>query len=361
VKHIDPYRVPSRLNALAKSVNDLPLPDEEITLMEVCGTHTMNIHRHGIRSLLPANVRLVSGPGCPVCVTPRISIDTGIAYAREPDVIIASFGDMLRVPGSSSSLLDERAKGSDIKIVYSPLDAVAIARENTDKTVVFMGIGFETTAPAVAQSIIKASENSVENFKVLALGKIIPPAMMLLTNDPRLKIKGFIAAAHVSTIIGMKPYEPIAAKGIPIVIAGFEPADILAGVLGLLKQIIENRSEVENEYSRVVKPDGNPEARKVMNNVFEIDDSEWHGIGSIPKSGLKIRSEYSVFDAEISKPVKVEPTILHKGCRCGEVLMGLIDPVECPLFSKVCTPENPHGACMVSSEGTCAAWFKYRA
>jgi hydrogenase expression/formation protein HypD len=360
MKHLDPYRLPDRLRALTASLREIPLPQREIALMEVCGTHTMNIHRHGIRNVLPDRVRLISGPGCPVCVTPRRGIDTAIAYTRDPDVIVATFGDMMRVPGSTSSLADERAKGADIRVVYSALDALEIAKNNPDKTVVFLGIGFETTVPGSAQTILVAEREKIGNFNILALGKMIPPAMELLVDDPRLNIQGFLAAAHVSTIIGMKPYEPIAAKGVPVVIAGFEPADILAGISALLKQVSEGRSQVENEYSRVARPDGNPRAIEILNEVFEIADSEWHGLGRIPSSGLKIRERYARFDAEKEHPVEVEPTRIETGCRCGEVLMGLIEPPECPLFGIVCTPSTPEGSCMVSSEGTCAAFYKYR-
>lgn len=359
MRYLDPYRIPARLKALAASLRDIPLPDRQITLMEVCGTHTMNIHRHGLRSVLPENVRLISGPGCPVCVTPRRGIDAAISYARDPGVIVATFGDMMRVPGSTSSLEQERAKGADVRVVYSALDAVEIAKAEPGKEVVFIGIGFETTTPGIAQTILIAEQERVANYRVLALGKVIPPAMELLVDDPRLNIQGFLAAAHVSTIIGMKPYEPISSKGVPVVVAGFEPADILAGVSALLKQISEGRSAVENEYSRVARPEGNPRALEVMQTVFEIADAEWHGLGVIPKSGMKIRERFAGFDAERVHPVEVEATRRESGCRCGDVLMGLIEPPECPLFGNVCTPAAPEGSCMVSSEGTCAAYYKY--
>ena len=360
MKYLDPYRQPERLKALASSLQDIPLGGRNVTLMEVCGTHTMNVHRHGVRDVLPTDVRLISGPGCPVCVTPRRGIDTAIAYARRPETIVATFGDMMRVPGSTSSMAEERVRGADVRVVYSALDAVHIARDNPEKSVVFVGIGFETTIPGIAQTILIADKEGIRNFMVLALGKIIPPAMELLVDDPRLNINGFLAAAHVSTIIGLKPYEPIAKKGVPVVVAGFEPADILAGVAALLGQISEGRSEVENEYARVARPDGNPQALGIMNKVFEISDAEWHGLGVIPGSGLKIREEYALFDAERRIPVEVEPTRRESGCRCGEILMGLIEPPDCPLFGNVCTPSTPEGSCMVSSEGTCAAYYKYR-
>lgn len=359
MKHIDPYRSPEKTRALAQLARKLPLPDREITLMEVCGTHTMNIHRHGIRELMPPHVRLISGPGCPVCVTPKPGIDTAVAYSRQPDIIIASFGDMLRPPGSTSSLLHEREKGADVRIVYSPLDSLKIAVENPGKIVLFIGIGFETTAPLAAQTILSAKGEGIKNFRVLALQKVIPPAMQILVSDERLKIDGFICAAHVSTIIGTSLYEPIAEKGIPCVVAGFEPVDIMAGIYGLLKQISEGRSEVENEYSRVARKEGNPRALEVMYEVFETADTEWLGLGVIAGSGLKIREKYAEFDIEKMYHVDVEPTIRETGCRCGEILMGLIEPPECPLYAGICTPSMPQGACMVSSEGTCAAFYKY--
>lgn len=360
MKHLDPYRRPETLRALSAKLREVPLPSGRINLMEVCGTHTMNIHRHGVRDVLPENVRLVSGPGCPVCVTPRKGIDTAVAYARDRSVIVATFGDMMRVPGSTASLADERANGADIRIVYSPLDCLTLAKEYPSKTVVFMGIGFETTLPGNAQSVLKAKEEGVGNYRMLSLGKVIPPAMQILADDPELNLQGFLAAAHVSTIIGLEPYEPIAEKGVPVVVAGFEPADILAGILALLRQIRDNRSEVENEYSRIARWEGNPRAMEIIDRLFETADSEWYGFGVIPKSGMRIRDEFAEFDAEKSHPVEVEPTKKITGCRCGEVLRGLIEPPECPLFAGECAPTHPQGACMVSSEGTCAAYYKYR-
>jgi len=369
MKHLDPYRRPERLRALAASVREVPLGDRRVNLMEVCGTHTMNVHRHGLRDVLPENVRLVSGPGCPVCVTPRAGLDTAITYARDPQVIVTTFGDMMRVPGSTTSLSGERAKGADVRIVYSPLDSLKIAGENPDKTVVFLGIGFETTLPGNAQTILTAQKEGIRNFRMLALGKLIPPAMELLASDPRLNLQGFLAAAHVSTIIGLKPYEPITScralpalglrRGIPVVVAGFEPADILAGILALLRQVSEGRAEVENEYARVARPEGNTRAMEIVRQVFEPADSEWLGLGMIPESGMRIREEYEEFDALKSAPVEVEPTRVFGGCRCGEILVGLIDPPQCALFGEECTPMSPQGACMVSSEGTCAAFYKY--
>jgi hydrogenase expression/formation protein HypD len=361
MKYIDPYREPGLLKSLVAKLHGTNRQDRPVAFMEVCGTHTMNIHRHGIREVLPKNIRLISGPGCPVCVTPRSGIDTAVAYARRPDTIVASFGDMLRVPGSTSSLIDERSMGADVRVVYSPIDAVEIAKEHREKKIVFVGIGFETTVPTVAISILKALDENLKNYFVLSLGKLIPPAMNALVADPRLKINGFLCPAHVSAIIGMKPYEPIARKGIPCVIAGFEPADILSGLISLLKQVNDGKAYVENGYKRVVRYEGNPKAQEIISTVFEPVDAEWHGLGTMPESGLEIRDEYEELDAVRALPVEMEQTIPAEGCRCGDVLMGLIDPPECALFAKSCTTETPFGACMVSSEGTCAAWYKYRA
>lgn len=360
MKHIDPYRNPETLKALVAKIRDISLPDHPVNLMEVCGTHTMNVHRHGIRDIFPSGVRLISGPGCPVCVTPRKGLDTAIAYARDPDVIVTTFGDMIRVPGSTSSLMDERVRGADIRIVYSALDSLDIARENPDKTLVFIGIGFETTLPGHAQTILHAKNAGIRNFGILSLGKIIPPAMELLASDTELNLHGFLAAAHVSTIIGMSPYEPIASKGFPVVVAGFEPTDILQGIIALLEQISKGEAKVENMYKRVARKEGNPHAVETINEVFRVVDSEWLGFGTIPMSGMAIRDEYSDFDAEKIHPVDVEETKIFTGCRCGEVLKGLIEPTECGLFGKECDPSHPQGACMVSSEGTCAAFYKYQ-
>ena len=333
---------------------------EPITLMEVCGTHTMAIYQYGIRSLLPDSVRLISGPGCPVCVTPNGYIDRAIAYSRLPDTIITTFGDMVRVPGSSSSLMEERAKGADVRIVYSPLDAVAIAKKNPLKKVVFMGVGFETTAPTIAGSILDASEKGVANYLVLAANKTIPIPMEVLSSDPELKIDGYICPAHVSVIIGADSYRTLAEqRGVPCVVTGFEPADVMQGVEMLVRQVVEGISKVEIQYSRVVKREGNRKAQQVLAEVFDVCDAAWRGIGVIPGSGLKINARYAAFDAENVLTVSVEELREHKGCRCGEVLKGKVTPFECPLFASECTPESPVGACMVSSEGTCAAAYKY--
>lgn len=333
---------------------------EAMTFMEVCGTHTMAIYQYGLRSLLPPEVRLISGPGCPVCVTPNGYIDRAIALSRLPGLIIATFGDMVRVPGSSSSLMEERARGADIRIVYSPLDAVSLAERNPDKRVIFLGVGFETTAPAIAGSILTAATRGLANYLVLASHKTIPIPMEILSSDPELSIDGYICPAHVSAIIGAEAYRPLAEKqGVPCVVTGFEPADVMQGVEMLVRQVVEGRSNVEIQYGRVVKWEGNRKAQGVLAEVFSVCDAEWRGLGVIPGSGLEIGDKYAAFDAEKRIPVIVEETREHQGCRCGDILKGKTSPFDCPLFATVCTPEAPVGACMVSSEGTCAAAYKY--
>ncbi len=335
--------------------------DDEIGLMEVCGTHTNTIFRSGIMSLLPYNISHLSGPGCPVCVTPNHYLDQAISYSRLPDVIIASFGDMIRVPGSTSSLEKEKGRGGDIRVVYSPLESVEFAKKNPGKKVVFLGVGFETTAPLVASTIITCREEGLSNLFVLSGHKLIPPAMMALLESKEVKIDGFICPGHVSTIIGKKPYQPLVDNfGIPSVIIGFEPLDLLEGFWMLARQIANReKPKVEIQYKRVVREEGNRRALTLMNEVFEVGDSEWRGLGIVPDSGLFIRDKYSDFDADKNIDVEVEPTREHPGCSCGEVLRGVKKPPECKLFKKVCTPENPIGPCMVSSEGTCAAYYKY--
>lgn len=333
---------------------------ETISLMEVCGTHTVAIFRNGIKNLLPNNIRLISGPGCPVCVTGAGDIDRAIEIARMPQVIFTTFGDMLRVPGSSSSLLRARSEGADVRIVYSCLDALKIARENQGKDIVFFGIGFETTSPTIAATLVQAKQQQITNFFILSSFKLIPPALDALVTDERLKIDGFIMPGHVSVIIGSHPYERVAKKyHIPCAVAGFEPVDILAAIYLLLKQKQDDSSKVDIQYTRVVHPEGNPQAQALLSRVFKPCDSVWRGLGIIPKSGLRLSREYSKFAAENRYDVKITPAQDMEGCRCDEILKGLITPAECPLFRKKCNPENPFGACMVSSEGTCATRYKY--
>lgn len=331
-----------------------------VNLMEVCGTHTVAVFRHGIRQLLPEQVSLVSGPGCPVCVTANRDVDWAIAAARRPDVILATFGDMLKVPGSFSSLQQARAEGCEIRVVYSTLDALAIARANPQKTVVFFGIGFETTAPTVACSILEAEETGLANYQVYSVHKVMPPPMRALVDAEEIKIDGFLCPGHVSTVIGSEPYRFLAEEyGIPCVIAGFEPLDILQSIDMLLAMKAEGRAEVAIQYRRVVRPEGNPVALEQLYRVFQPADAEWRGLGIIGDSGLEIREKYARFDAGRTLRVDPGPTREHGGCRCGEVLRGVVQPPECPLYGKVCTPENPVGPCMVSSEGTCSTWFQF--
>jgi len=332
----------------------------EMTLMEVCGTHTMAIYQHGIRALLPQQIRLISGPGCPVCVTPVGYVDHAIALARRPETIIATFGDMVRVPGSSSSLQREQALGADVRIVYSPLDAVTLAQKNPNAEVVFLGVGFETTTPTIAGAILQAEKLGLTNFSALPAHKTMPAPMAALTADPDLQVDGYLCPAHVSAIIGANAYRPLVEQcQVPCVVTGFEPLDMLRGIAMLATQVVEGRAEVENEYSRVVKEDGNPKARAILNRVFEPCDAVWRGIGVIPESGLQIRAAYAAFDAGQKLAVEIEEPVEHQGCLCGEILKGKVRPGDCALFRKVCTPEDPVGACMVSSEGTCAAEYKY--
>lgn len=331
-----------------------------ISLMEVCGTHTMAISSFGLRGLLPNNIRLISGPGCPVCVTPNSLIDRAVAIAKRDDCIVTTFGDMMRVPGSSMSLSEVRSLGGDVRIVYSTMDAIRSARDNPDKKVIFLGIGFETTAPTVAASILTAHLNGVRNYSVLCAHKVMPPTMETLVLNKKIAIDGFICPGHVSTIIGSKPYLFLAEQYYKAcVIAGFEPLDVSQAIEMLVNQIIIRKPAVEIQYTRAVKPEGNPSAMKVLHTVFEPCDAEWRGIGVIPGSGLKIRDIYSTYDAEKVIPVTMEPLQEQEGCICGEILQGIKLPSECSLFKNLCTPERPIGACMVSSEGTCAAYYKY--
>ena len=352
------FKDPKLARGLIDSIQ--ALAPEHATLMEVCGTHTVAIARNGIRSLMPEGCRLASGPGCPVCVTSNHDIDAVIALARVPEVILTTFGDMTRVPGSTSSLLKEQAAGRDVRIVYSPLDALNIAKENPERQVVFVGVGFETTTPLIATAIKRAKAMGLENFSVFAAHKNMPNAMDVLMRDPNLKVDALILPGHVSTIIGMEPWRFLAEKyGIPGVITGFEPLDVLEGIAMIMRQLHEGRAEIENAYTRGVMPQGNPVALAAIDEVFETCTATWRGLGPIEGSGYRIRDEFAQFDALRRFEPAIEPTQEPKGCRCGDVLRGIMAPDECPLFRKVCTPENPVGPCMVSSEGSCAAYFRY--
>ncbi|MBU3912125.1 MAG: hydrogenase formation protein HypD [Candidatus Omnitrophica bacterium] len=361
MKYIDEFRDNKIAKNLAHAVSKKAEGLRPLSIMEVCGTHTMSICNFGIKDMLPANINLISGPGCPVCVTPKSYIDKAMAFSKKPEVILTTFGDMARVPGSDSSLMEEKAKGRHVRIVYSALDAIELAQKNPGKKVIFLGIGFETTSPTVAASLVYARKKKLKNFFVFSGHKVILPAMEALVKDGDVKIDGFLCPAHVSTIIGIKPYTLIAGKyKIPCVIAGFEPVDILQGIWMVLEQIRSKRPKVENQYTRVAKDSGNKKALALINEVFSVKDSEWRGIGTIRESGLFLNRKYSGFDAErvfSIKPVKTRP---DTGCICGSILKGLKAPFDCPSFAKTCTPEKPKGACMVSSEGTCAAYYKHR-
>lgn len=352
------FKDPELARGLIETIHRLA--PEHATLMEVCGTHTVAIARNGIRDLMPDGLRLASGPGCPVCVTCNRDIDTVIALARIPNVTITTFGDMTRVPGSTSSLLAEQATGRSVEIVYSPLDALAFAKAHPEREVVFVGVGFETTTPLVAMAIKRAKAMGLSNFTVFAAHKNMPGALELLVGDPTLELDALILPGHVSTIIGAEPYRFLAEKyGIPGVITGFEPVDVLQGIAMLVRQLHEGRAEIEIAYARGVMPEGNPVALAAIDEVFETCTATWRGLGDIPGSGYRIRDEFANFDAVRRFEPDVEPTRDPKGCRCGDVLRARIAPNECPLFRTVCTPENPVGPCMVSSEGSCAAYYRY--
>jgi len=361
MKYQDEYRDRDLVQGLACSiVREASGLAEPVRFMEVCGTHTMAIAQHGLKSLLPPQVRLVSGPGCPVCVTPVDYIDHALALAVDPRNIIATFGDLLRVPGSRSSLMQERAKGADIRIVYSPLEAVKLAKENRDKRVIFLGVGFETTAPTVAVSVLTAQRAGLINYFVLASHKTMPGPMAALSSDPELQIKGYLCPAHVSTVIGGAGYQHLVDNyHIPCVVTGFEPADIMQGILWLLRQHLAGTAQVEIQYARAVTWYGNLKAQALLGEMFEPYDAVWRGLGILPESGLAFCEEFAAYDAARMLAVELAEPVEPAGCRCGEVLTGRIDPVHCPLFGRACTPENPVGACMVSSEGSCAAAWRY--
>ena len=330
------------------------------TIMEVCGGQTHTIVKSGLEDLLPKEISLVHGPGCPVCVTPIELIDKAVAIAKRPDVIFCSFGDMLRVPGSTKSLFDVKAEGAEVRIVYSPLDALKLAKANPDKQVVFFAVGFETTAPANAMAAWQADHDGIENFSLLVSHVLVPPAMEALLSSDSCVVQGFLAAGHVCTIMGFEEYFPIAAKyEVPIVVTGFEPLDILDGILMTVAQLEEGRHEVENQYSRAVKREGNRPAQKTIAEVFEITPREWRGLGEIPASGFQLRGRFQKYDANRRFPFSGEPAHESPECISGLILQGIKKPHECPAFAVKCTPENPLGAPMVSSEGACAAYYHY--
>ena len=328
--------------------------------MEICGTHTVAIFRSGLRQLLPSSIRLISGPGCPVCVTANEDIDRAIWLSQQPDVILTTFGDLVRVPGSRSSLNHERSRGADVRIVYASIDALQIARETPEKQVVFIGIGFETTAPTIAAAVKQAAVEGLKNFSVLSAHKLLPPAMRALLETEDLRLDGFLCPGHVSTIIGASAYEEVTTRyGIPCVVTGFEPLDVLQGVYILVEQLSAGKAEVINQYRRAVTWEGNAAARRLMDEIFEPVDSTWRGLGLIPLSGLKLREAWKDFDAGLRFSMPEIQVKEHPGCRCGEVLRGVMTPPECGLFRKACNPQTPLGPCMVSGEGTCGAYYRY--
>jgi len=359
MKYLSEFRDPEAARILANKIREVTKHNWKI--MEICGGQTHSILKYSIDELLPEQITLIHGPGCPVCVTPLEMIDKAIEIASRPDVIFTSFGDMLRVPGSKLDLLSVKANGGDVRMVYSPLDAVKIAQSNPDKKVVFFAVGFETTAPANGMSVLRAKELGLKNYSILCSHVLVPPAIEALMSGFNSNINGFLAAGHVCTVMGYEEYFPLVEKyEIPIVVTGFEPIDILQGILKCVTLLEEGKNVVENEYSRAVRREGNIAAKEIIRKVFEVTDRKWRGIGLIPKSGLKLRDEFADFDAEkifdIGDLKVDEPEI----CIAGEVLQGLKVPTECPAFGKECTPENPLGAPMVSSEGACAAYFHYK-
>ncbi|MGO8672458.1 MAG: hydrogenase formation protein HypD [Capsulimonadaceae bacterium] len=359
MKFIDEYRDPVAAAQFADAIKRMVT--REWSLMEVCGGQTHAIVKFGIDSLLPPEITLVHGPGCPVCVTPVEIIDQAIEAAERPNVTFCSFGDMLRVPGTRTDLLSVKAAGGDVRIVYSPLDAVRVARENPSREVVFFAVGFETTAPANAMAVHQAAAIGVKNFSILVSHVLVPPAMEAILSSKACRIQGFLAAGHVCTVMGTSEYGPISEKyHVPIVVTGFEPLDILHGVYLCIKQLEEGRAEVENQYTRAVRPDGNPHAREIIRQVFTVVPRKWRGVGEIAQSGLGLAPAYAAFDAAAKLGLNMEAVEEDTECISGLVMQGVKKPVDCPAFGIRCTPEKPLGAPMVSNEGACAAYYRYR-
>lgn len=358
MKYVDEFRDPQLARKLLGSI--WARSKRPVRFMEFCGGHTHAIFRHGLRQMLPPTVELRSGPGCPVCVTADADLDRAIAMARLPGVILATFGDMLKVPGSYGSLQTAKAEGADVRIVYSTLDALQIARDCPDRAVIFLGVGFETTAPTVAASIMAAEAEGLGNFYVLSLHKLTPPATRAILDTGEVWLAGIIGPGHVTTVIGSQAWEFLPWEySIPCAVTGFEPLDILRAVDQMVEMVEAGRPAVVNAYSRSVRPEGNRTALDVMAAVFEVDEAQWRGLGRVSASGLRLRPAYARFDAALAFPVDPGPTRQHRGCRCGDVLRGSVDPPECPLFRRVCNPAQPVGPCMVSAEGACAAWYQY--
>ena len=366
MKYVDEFRDPEKAKTLLKAINELVANIDvcrkrPLAIMEVCGGHTHSIFRYGLEGMLPKEIELVHGPGCPVCVLPLGRVDDCVALAEMPDTIFTTFGDAMRVPGSKKSLLQAKADGADVRMVYSPLDALSLARENPDKQVIFFGLGFETTMPSTAFTVLEAKKEGISNFSLFCNHITIIPTVKAILDSPDMQIDGFLGPGHVSMVIGTAPYEFIANHyKRPLVVAGFEPLDVLHSVWMVLKQIAEGRAEIENQYARIVPEDGNDEALEAVAEVFELREFfEWRGLGSIDHSGVRMRKEFAEFDAERKFTVPDIKIADPKSCQCGEVLKGVIKPFDCKVFGKACTPEMPLGALMVSSEGACAAYYQY--
>ncbi len=358
MKYLSEYRDPQVVEQYLESIRHTVT--QPWTVMEVCGGQTHSLVKNGLLDLLPDEITMVHGPGCPVCVTPLNLIDKAIYLAEEEGVILCSFGDMLRVPGSQKSLLEAKAGGADIRILYSPLEAVKLAQENPEREVVFFAVGFETTAPANALSVLHAQRAGLSNYSILASHVLVPPAIQAVMDDPESHIQAFLAAGHVCTIMGTDEYDPLVASyKIPIVVTGFEPVDLLQGILMCVQQLERGTARLENQYTRVVNPEGNPNARKVIERVFEVQDREWRGIGTIPASGYEVREALAAFDGRRKFDIQVEEVPENEECIAGQVLKGIKKPFECPQFGKKCKPEFPLGAPMVSSEGACAAYYHF--
>jgi hydrogenase expression/formation protein HypD len=361
MRYVDEFRDPELITKAAEEIRRLAEPGRHYRIMEVCGGHTHAIYRFGLKDILPDNIELIHGPGCPVCVLPMGRIDDGLDIARKNDVIFAAFGDMMRVPGAHGSPFEHKARGTDVRIVYSPADALQIARRNPDRHVIFFAIGFETTAPSTALTLMRAKREDIHNFSVFCNHVTIVPAIRAILDSPDMRLDGFIGPGHVSTVIGCRPYEWIArAEGKPVVTSGFEPLDLLQSIVMLLRQLRAGEAKVENQYKRVVPWEGNRAALKAMAEVFELRPHfEWRGLGFISQSALRIRNEYAEWDSEKRFDVPETRVADPKAAQCGEVLKGVLKPAQCKLFGKECTPEHPIGALMVSSEGSCAAYYNY--
>lgn len=358
MKYLAAFRDPALAQALVAQIRREA--QRPIRVMEFCGGHTHAIFRFGLRELLAGAVELKSGPGCPVCVTAHAELDRAIALAEVPQVILTTFGDMVRVPGSRGDLQAARARGADVRLVYSPADAVAMAQANPEREVVFLGVGFETTAPGVAAALLEAEREGVPNFSVLSLHKLTPPAMRAILDAGEVALDGILGPGHVSTIVGSEAWRFLPREyGLPVGIAGFEPLDMLAAIAFIVRAVMEGKPEVHNTYGRSVRPEGNRVAQELLTRVFEVGDAEWRGFGVIPQSGLRLRTEWRHRDAAARFPISISAPRETPGCRCGDVLRGVMEPPACPLYRRVCTPAHPLGPCMVSAEGACAAYYLY--